>query len=603
MNVPTAPIEYTARRDRNRAIAQAAEALGRRLSLARLVVFFVVVGAGVAAAKDVLPWLAVVLLAVAFVVLVVVHQRARRRQWEAERLALLYEKGLARLADEWAGTGDDGLAYRPEDHVFADDLDLFGKGSLFELLCTARSGAGKACLARWLLEPAAADEVRGRQEAIAELAPNVDLREQIAVLGGEIRSALDRGEAAPWGRADARLQGKLVPWVARILGLASATLMVGWSFAGWPLLPLVASLALQFLWTLPWWGRVGTVLQEAEHPTQDLALTGLLLRLLEEPAYASPWLRGLQAELEAGARPPSEAIRRITRLADFVEARRNQVFLPISWLLCLGTQLAYAIEAWRREYGPELGRWSDALGAFEAAVSLSGYAYEHPADPFPELVTDGSLFAGEALGHPLLPEATCVRNDVRLEAPPTAEVVQAFLVSGSNMSGKSTLLRTVGVNTVLAWAGAPVRATSLSLSPLVVGASIRIHDSLQAGASRFYAEIARLRSIVDLTRGDRPTIFLLDEILHGTNSHDRRIGAEAVIRSLLEVGAIGLVTTHDLALAEIADRDPRMANVHFEDRLVDGKMHFDYRLHPGVVTHSNAIALMRSVGLDVQEKP
>jgi DNA mismatch repair ATPase MutS len=226
---------------------------------------------------------------------------------------------------------------------------------------------------------------------------------------------------------------------------------------------------------------------------------------------------------------------------------------------------------------------------------LAGYAYEHPQDPFPELVPVEPRFEGTDLGHPLIHEARNVRTDLRL-----ADELRVLIVSGSNMSGKSTLLRTVGINTILALAGAPVRARRLRLSPLQLGASIRIQDSLQAGISHFYAEITRLRRIVQLTSGTRPVIFLLDEILHGTNSHDRLIGAQRVVRGLVERGAIGLITTHDLALARIAD-DPTLgaANVHFEDHLVGGQIAFDYLLRPGVVQRSNALELMRSVGLEV----
>lgn len=235
------------------------------------------------------------------------------------------------------------------------------------------------------------------------------------------------------------------------------------------------------------------------------------------------------------------------------------------------------------------------MGELEALGSLAGYSYEHPQDPFPELAEGEGCFEGEGLGHPLIPEARNVRTDLRLSREPCV-----LIISGSNMSGKSTLLRTVGTNTVMALAGAPVRARRLRLSAMEVGASIRIQDSLQAGASRFYAEITRLRQIVELTKGGLPVLFLLDEILHGTNSHDRVIGAEGVVRGLIERGAIGMVTTHDLALARIADElAPLAANVHFEDHLEDGKITFDYHLRPGVVQRSNALELMRSVGLEV----
>ena len=202
----------------------------------------------------------------------------------------------------------------------------------------------------------------------------------------------------------------------------------------------------------------------------------------------------------------------------------------------------------------------------------------------------------EGLGHPLIAAAVGVRNDVRLGSGGP----RVIIVSGSNMSGKSTLLRSVGVSVVLGLAGAPVTARRLRLSALVLGATLHIEDSLQAGHSRFYAEILRIRTIADAARGPLPLLFLLDEILHGTNSHDRRIGAEGIVRALIGFGAIGLVTTHDLALTELPARLAGAAvNVHFEDRLEDGKMVFDYRMRPGVVEHSNALALMRAIGLDV----
>jgi DNA mismatch repair ATPase MutS len=240
-------------------------------------------------------------------------------------------------------------------------------------------------------------------------------------------------------------------------------------------------------------------------------------------------------------------------------------------------------------------RWLDAVGEIEALSSFAGYYYEHPLDIFPEFSADSPLLEGEGLCHPLLAEGVAVPNDVSL-----GKDLRVLVVSGSNMSGKSTLLRTVGVNAALAQAGAPVRAQRLRLSHVSIGASIRVQDSLQAGASRFYAEITRLRQIMEKAANDPPVLFLIDEFLHGTNSHDRRIGAEAIVKGLVERGAIGILTTHDLALAHIADALAAPArNVHFEDHLEDGKMTFDYRMRPGIVEKSNAIALMRSVGLEI----
>ncbi|HVY91952.1 MAG TPA: hypothetical protein VHA14_04350, partial [Bryobacteraceae bacterium] len=213
-------------------------------------------------------------------------------------------------------------------------------------------------------------------------------------------------------------------------------------------------------------------------------------------------------------------------------------------------------------------------------------------DILPQFAESAPVFDAQGLGHPLLADERTIRNDVRLVPP-----VQLFVVSGSNMSGKSTLLRAVGVNAVLALAGAPVRARSLTLSKLSVGASIRTSDSLEEGQSRFMAEILRIKAILELPR---PALFLLDELLHGTNSHDRATGAAGIVRALIARGAIGLATTHDLSLAAVANQlEPAAANVHFEDRLENGRLVFDYKMRDGIVTRSNALDLMRAAGLDV----
>jgi DNA mismatch repair ATPase MutS len=258
-------------------------------------------------------------------------------------------------------------------------------------------------------------------------------------------------------------------------------------------------------------------------------------------------------------------------------------------------QVAFAAERWRNAHGHAVRSWLSVIGEFEALICLGTYSHEHPDDPFPEFVQGSACFDATEIGHPLIPVGTCIRNDVSL-----SDGRHVFLVSGSNMSGKSTLLRTVGINAVLAMAGAPVRAQNLRLTPLHVGASIRVNDSLQEGSSRFYAEITRLRKLLDLASGDPPLLFLLDELLQGTNSNDRRIGAEGMVRALLQRKAIGLVSTHDLALADIGGSlNGHLSNVHFQEEFENGRMHFDYKLREGVVTKSNGLALMRSIGLDV----
>jgi len=593
---PAASTEYrqrlAARQQRAAALAGAERRIGTwRLAAfaAGLLVAWLAFGIGALAPA----WLAAPLAA--FAALVLAHTRVIPARRRADRAVQYYERGLARLDDRWAGSGATGERFADAAHPYAGDLDLFGRGSLFELLCTARTRAGEDTLAAWLCAPAAPDEIRARQAALAELRPRLDLREDLAMLGADVGAALHPealmawGAAPPW-RHSLALRGA----AAALVGVAGGS-AVAW-LSGWcgPA-PLLAALLGEALLALPLRARVRAVVRDVELPGRDLRVLVDLLARIERESFTAPRLVAVRAALDTRGMPPSRRIAQLERLINLLDARRNQLFAALAPLLLWSTQLALAVEAWRAVSGPAVARWLAAVGEFEALSALATYAYERPDDPFPEIVESGPLFEAEAAGHPLLPPARCVCNDVRL-----AGDAAVLVVSGSNMSGKSTLLRTIGVNAVLAQAGAPVRARRLRLSPLAVGTSMRIADSLQAGTSRFYAEIQRLRQLVDLAHGPRPLLFLLDEILHGTNSHDRRLGAEAVVRGLLARGAVGLITTHDLSLASIADAlAPRAANVHFEDHLEDGRMTFDYRMRPGVVQKSNALELMRAVGLEV----
>jgi hypothetical protein len=537
----------------------------------------------------------VVVPVLGFVALVVMHASARRQRRRLERAAAFYERGLARLQESWAGGGETGTDFVDAHHPYAVDLDVFGAGSLFDLLCTARTRAGAETLARWLCAPAEPAVVLARQQAVDDLRPRLDLREDLAVLGDDVGPGVHAEALAAWGEAAAVFGSSFLRPVAAVLAAAVVVTLIGWLFSAFGPLPFLAAVAAEGVFAFSLRPRVLRVMRSAERPSRDLALLAELLERLERERFDAPLLQELRHALEVEGEPPSRQIRRLRRRIEILDARRNELFAPVAALLLWATQAAMAIEAWRHWSGPSLRRWLQALAELEALNSLAGYAYEHPNDPFPEITDEIPCYEGEGLGHPLIPETRCVRNDIRLH-----DSARVLIVSGSNMSGKSTLLRTVGTNAVLAFAGAPVRATRLRLSPLAVGASIRVHDSLREGVSHFYAEITRLRQLVDITAGPLRLLFLLDEILQGTNSHDRRIGAEAVVRELVQRGAVGLVTTHDLALARIAEvPEVHAANVHFEDRVDGGRVTFDYRMRPGVVQKSNALELMRAVGLQV----
>ncbi len=576
----------------------AGETLARqdtRFSHARMAVFLVAAVLALTVWRGgVSPWWLLPPAAL-FGVLVERHDRVVRRRAAVSRSMAFYARGLARLADRWAGTGEPGDRFADEGHLYANDLDLFGRGSLFELLSIARTRAGEEMLAAWLTCPAVPDEVHARQQAVAELTPALDLRETVALAGADLRAAVHSEALIAWAEG-APVLGRRWLRAAAVLLTAVAIAAGGYGVITGSYGPLAAAIAGEALFFLPQRARIQRALHAAGGLARDLDVLAHVLDALERGRFTSSRLAALRRDLETDGVAASTAIRRLHRLVELHDWQHNQFFAPLAAVLLWGTHLAWAIEAWRRRRGARVGAWLRVVGEFEALSSLAAYRYEHPNDVWPEIVDEGrARFEAGAIGHPLIPAARMVANDVRLSADR-----QLLVVSGSNMSGKSTLLRTVGINAVLALAGAPVRAARLRLTPLAIGATLRIEDSLQEGRSRFFAEITRIRMLADLAAGPVPLLFLLDELFHGTNSHDRLLGAAGVLRSLLARGAIGLITTHDLALTAIADElAPRAANVHFADRFDGGEIHFDYRLRPGPVTRSNAIALMRAVGLDV----
>ena len=596
--MPDPAAEYRRRLDARRLEHARLEALDAAHGWIRLAVFLCAFALATLAYRGSVSgwWLAAP--TAAFLVLVIRHDRVIRARVAASRAVTFYEHGLARLEDRWAGLGSSGERFRDEAHPYANDLDLFGRGSLFELLSTARTRFGEDALAAWLLAPAPVEDILARHEAIAELAPALDLRESLSVVGSTVGAGVDGSALASWAAAPSGLRPPALRLVALGLTASMTGSLVVWGVTGTPTM-FAAVLLLQILFSAPLRAAVDRVLHAAAAPARDLdILVGLLVQL-EQGAFTSGRLVALRDSLRTHDVTASRAVASLQRLVEMHDWQHNPLFAPIAAVFMWGTHVAWAIEGWRRANGQHIGAWLKAVGEFEAFASLSAYRFEHPADPFPTVDPSTAacpvLLEGDELGHPLIPAARMVPNSVRLDA-----TLQLLIVSGSNMSGKSTFLRTVGVGVVMALAGAPVRARALRLTPLAIGATLRIQDSLQEGRSRFYAEITRIRDLSVRAAGPLPLLFLLDELFHGTNSHDRLLGAAGVLRSLLDRGAVGLITTHDLALTAVADRlAPRAMNVHFEDWFDKDEWRFDYRMKPGPVSRSNAIALMRAVGLDV----
>ena len=521
-------------------------------------------------------------------------RRLHVRSVELNNLIDYYGKGIARLARKWEEL-DGGEKFIDQDHLYSADLDIFGEGSLFQLLCSARTNVSRETIARWMKSPAKPEEILARQHAISELRRRRDLPESVATAG-------------PMKVSDFRPEF-LKNWVAKsspfpvwapVLAFLLALAVIVQPFLYWS-----GFLTLHTLWTallelffieatfaVIFRSRVKSILEPLNTLSIELPTMRELLRIMEREAFTSHRLKGLSDRLGRKSRLASGQIQVLLRLIGLVKQRENEWFAYPSFCMLWGTQFAMAIERWRKRHGDHLLEWMEALGEFEALLSLSTYAYEHPADPFPELLEGSAAFEAEGLGHPLLEESTCVRNDVQLGGP-----TQFLIVSGSNMSGKSTFLRAIGMNAVLAFMGAPVRSVKLRLSLLAIGAAIRLQDSVVDGRSHFLAEMQRLRRMIE-TADQGPLLFLADEIMGGTNSHDRRIATEWVIRAFLLRNAIGAISTHDLALTEIAMNGLPGRNVYFEDSGDSGRLSFDYRLRQGVLTRSNALNIAHMLGID-----
>ena len=541
-------------------------------------------------------WLLVPVLVFGWVVHT--HDRVIREHETARRAVRWYERALARLEDAWIGDGGTGDRFLDDDHLYARDLDLFGNGSLFQLLNTTQTTTGEETLAAWLLSPADPQVIVARQQAGRDLAGRPQLREDLYTAGVDARRAVDSSLLARWAITSPVLSS---PWLRVVpLGVAATAVL---STAAWfiDLVPGVVPLSVLLVNAgigMALNRRATRVLHGSSEPARELVILAAVFARLRSESYEADRLQRLHAKLTGERTDPVVAVAKLDRLIQMHDWQHNLLFAPFAAAVLWSVQCAVAVEAWRARHGASVTEWLSVVGEFEALAAFGTYRFEHPDHPFPDIVDSASppIFEAEDLAHPLLPQREAVANDVRLGASP-----QLLLVSGSNMSGKTTLLRTVGANGVLALAGAPVRARTLRLSPVSIGGTLRVQDSLLSGRSRFYAEILRVKQLVEVAKGPHALLFLMDELFHGTNSHDRVEGAHGVLEFLVDLGAVGIVTTHDLALAAIGDRlESRAVNVHFADELVEGALAFDYRLREGRSTHGNALALMRAIGLNVK---
>ncbi len=532
-----------------------------------------------------------------FGLLVWQHARVNARLQKAQRAQDFYSNRIDHITGDQNGEGQSGTRYIDSAHPYTSDLDIFGTDSLFEYLSCTRTRLGEDTLALWLTHKADPETIALRQNAVRELTNHLEFREELALLDVASDNEFCKKDILQWVAEDYPLQ----QWqriVAAILGVLALFALGAWAlgFGRWPLLLIIT---LEIPLYLSCIGPIKKMTRQADSVNRTLANLTRVLTAIENKQFKSALLKQRIDELQFNQSSASLQVGKLYSLLEKLhQCFKNQLLMPFALLFGVPIQLAFTLNQWRNHTGPHLEHVLDSIGQIEALTSLATYGFEHPQNTYPVVsTTTEPVFTATALSHPLIPAAQRVPNDIHLSARQ-----QLVMVSGSNMSGKSTLLRSIGIAAVMASCGAPVQAKHLELSSFTIGCAMRAQDSLKDGASLFYAVISRIKCVVDLAETRTPVLFLLDEILQGTNSHDRLIGAKGVIHQLLEHNAVGLVTTHDLALTQLVDSlGGKGTNVHFEDHFLDNEIRFDYKVRPGIIQKSNGLALMRMIGLRVDD--
>lgn len=572
-----------------------------RMSLVRLLAFLacaVLIAAGVAEGSR-LAWAGGLASAAGFVLAVVAHLRVLTRLEGARIRKELHDRHSMRLTGEWTKFENRGERLLPQRHAYAWDIDLVGQGSLFQRIDVTRTLLGEHALGEWLGRAATLDTIRARQLAVSELAQQVELRQEL-----EAAARLAQGQDKLDGRgfrefAELPSYFAAHPWLTPVIFALPLTSLLCYVLgmlqrapaALW-LLPLCAQIAL--LWRSARAVRTAFDLAAARQGVAE-AFEQMLI-VVERARFESPLLRSIQQRLAVDGIPPSRHMRALKGWSSSAELRQQFLFyVLVNPLTLWDLHVLRGLERWNQRVGRRTGDWFAALGELEALSSLATLAFGDPDAHMPEVGPAGGPLTAQALGHPLLASESRVSNDLELAGPGCA-----LIVTGSNMAGKSTLLRALGVNVALALAGGPVCAKALRVPLVRLRASMRADDSLESHASYFQAELLKLRTVVEQAELEPPVLFLLDELLRGTNARARHVGARAVLLHLLKRSALGLVATHDVALSELEREYPgQIRNVHFTDVIEDGEMRFDYRLREGVVRTSNALRLLALAGIDV----
>jgi len=544
-------------------------------------------------------WGVVIFTLVSFAGLVLWHQKLKTQQNYLRVLYENYDQASKRLAGEWKSFPDKGEDFKDPTHPYSEDLDLFGTGSLFQWINIARTFRGREKLKEVLTElPEDTGTIQRKQAAIKELARNLAWRQRFLAEARMTKRPLNSPKliiewAKTYDPSYLRL-GVLI--LARALPIITGVFLLVYLLTArvsiW--LPLTG-LVIQTI-TLFVGKQRGKALNAVYTYKDSIKVYEKMLERFEKRTFQSDYLQVLKKGLyDRDGKTAFEQIRKLAGLAELIANRGNAMFLVINILTLWDIQCMIALESWKEKSGRSLGCWIETLAELEALSSLAIIHIDHPDWGMPDISGDNQDMVAVKMGHPLLRESVC--NDLSM-----TKGSGILLITGSNMSGKSTLLRTMGINLVLAYAGAPVCAQRFSCSILKIYTCMRVSDNLGENISSFYAELLRIKQIVSASKTEEKIFFLLDEIFKGTNSQDRHAGAKVLIRQLSKVGAMGMVSTHDLELGDLErESDRRIRNYHFREYYKNDEIHFDYKLRSGISTTRNAMYLIKMAGIEVDE--
>ena len=530
-----------------------------------------------------------------FAWMVIKYETTEKSRKRYMHLAEINRLELTCLDGDFSGfkTGDE---YIERDHPYSYDLDIFGKASLFQYICRTSSRPASDLLAEYLKQSASREEILRRQEAVAELQPLVEWRQELMTLGYlNAGAGSDPAPLIQWLESDdlflKTVREKIVTACLSLLALAAVILVI----TGLPAAILVPVLGVNYIFYSTRFKRISKLQEQVSRSSDLLKAYSAFIKLIENQNFASPLLQKLQSAFRDDI-AASDRIRQLSKLVGRLDWRLNMLISgPLNLLFFTDISFCLALERWKRGHASRIPGWFAAMAEFEVLASMANMAFNNPRWVFPKVTENYFVFRAQGIGHPLIPAARRISNDFAAEG-----AGKTIIVTGSNMSGKSTFLRTCGVNAVLAFAGAPVCASAFTVSHVRLHSSMRISDSLEENISSFYAELHRLRAIITGAESDPKALLLLDEILRGTNSDDRYTGSVALIRQLTGYGSAAMVATHDLRLARLERELPQaIENYHFDVKVSGEELFFDYRLTPGICSSFNASLLMKKMGIKV----